>query len=199
MPPSKPRTAPEDSRSEASSTKEKYGSVPGLATNGKARRVASGLVAASSLRDGVSAGAAAMATTAGETVGSTGQDVNVGVQPPVLWVPFSTPLLMMSQMQWSTLDTSILHGYRYAYRLNTPSAFSSQYNQIILSRPDVGRLSPTMARRRDQRRQSKEQLANAVRRHFNGLGVQENEVIVDFLYKVKWQGGSPRRLQMGAG
>src|SRR5437660_1011246 len=93
-------------------------------------------------------------------------------------------------MQWSTLDTSILHAYRYAYRLSTPSAFSSQYNQIILSRPDIGRLSPTMARRRDQRRQSREQLANTVRKHFNGLGIQENEVIVDFLYKVKWQGGS---------
>ena len=47
-----------------------------------------------------------------------------------------------------------------------------------------------MARRRDQRRQSKEQLANAVRKHFNGLGIQENEVVVDFLYKVKWQGES---------
>lgn len=91
-------------------------------------------------------------------------------------------------MQWSTIDTSILHAYRYAYRLNTSSAFSSPYNQIILSRPDIARLSPTMARRRDQRRQSKDQLANAVRKHFNGLGIQENEVIVDFLYKVKWQG-----------
>ena len=49
-----------------------------------------------------------------------------------------------------------------------------------------------MARRRDQRRQSKEQLANAVRKHFNGLGIQENEVVVDFLYKVKWQGKSGR-------
>ncbi len=47
-----------------------------------------------------------------------------------------------------------------------------------------------MARRRDQRRQSKEQLANAVRKHFNGLGIQENEVVVDFLYKVRWQGES---------
>jgi hypothetical protein len=95
-------------------------------------------------------------------------------------------------MQWSTLDSSILHAYRHAYRLNTPSAFSSSYNQIILSRPGIGRLSPTMTRRRDQRRQSKEQLANAVRKHFNGLGIQENEVVVDFLYRVKWQGESRR-------
>src|SRR5271167_229210 len=91
-------------------------------------------------------------------------------------------------MQWSTLDSSILHAYRHAYRLNTPSAFSSPYSHIILSRQGIGRLSPTMARRRDQRRQSKEQLANAVRKHFNGLGIQENEVVVDFLYRVKWQG-----------
>jgi hypothetical protein len=31
-------------------------------------------------------------------------------------------------------------------------------------------------------------LSNAVRKHFNGLGIQENEAIVEFLYKVKWQG-----------
>jgi histone deacetylase complex subunit SAP30 len=45
-----------------------------------------------------------------------------------------------------------------------------------------------MARPRDQRRQSKEELGTAIRKHFNGLGIHENEVIVDFLYKVKWQG-----------
>jgi hypothetical protein len=49
-------------------------------------------------------------------------------------------------------------------------------------------MSPTMARHKQQRRQSKDQLANAVRKHFNSMGIIENEVIVDFLYKVRWQG-----------
>jgi histone deacetylase complex subunit SAP30 len=47
-----------------------------------------------------------------------------------------------------------------------------------------------MARRKEQRRQSKEQLANSVRKHFNSMGIIENEVVVDFLYKVRWQGES---------
>jgi hypothetical protein len=72
--------------------------------------------------------------------------------------------------------------------MDTPSAFSSEYNELLLTRPGIGRFSPTLARRRDQRRQGKDQLANAVRKHFNALGIQENEAIVDFLYKVKWQG-----------
>jgi hypothetical protein len=59
---------------------------------------------------------------------------------------------------------------------------------MVLSRAGIGRFSPTMARPRDQRRQSKEELGTAIRKHFNGLGIHENEVIVDFLYKVKWQG-----------
>lgn len=45
-----------------------------------------------------------------------------------------------------------------------------------------------MARRKEERRQSKEQLANSVRKHFNSMGINESEVVVDFLYKVRWQG-----------
>lgn len=44
-----------------------------------------------------------------------------------------------------------------------------------------------MARRKEFRRQSKDQLAGAVRKHFNGLGVQENDIVVDFLHKVRTQ------------
>lgn len=44
-----------------------------------------------------------------------------------------------------------------------------------------------MARRREFRRQGKDQLSGAVRKHFNGLGVQENDIIVDFLHKVHTQ------------
>ena len=83
----------------------------------------------------------------------------------------------------------MLHSYRRTYRLNTPTAFSSEHRQWVLSRPgSVGLHSPTMARRKEFQRQSKDQLANTVRKHFNGLGVQENDIIVDFLHKVRSQG-----------
>lgn len=42
-----------------------------------------------------------------------------------------------------------------------------------------------MVRKRAARRQSKDTLALAVRKHFNGVGIQENDVIVDFISKVR--------------
>ena len=55
-------------------------------------------------------------------------------------------------------------------------------------------MSPTMVgRRKEERKQSKDQLANAVRKHFNSMGIVENEVVVDFLYKVRWQGKATLR------
>jgi hypothetical protein len=132
--------------------------------NGKGRRVTSNVATGSSLRDVTTA--RAISTTG--RAGSTSQDGNQGIQ-------------------WSTFDPSILHGYRHDYRLNTPAAFSNPYHQLILSRPGIGRMSPTMTRRKEQGRQSKEQLANSVRKHFNSMGIVENEVVVDFLYKVRWQ------------
>lgn len=49
-------------------------------------------------------------------------------------------------------------------------------------------MSPTMAKKKEQRRQTHEQLANTARKHFNNMGIVENEIVVDFLYKVRWQG-----------
>jgi hypothetical protein len=67
----------------------------------------------------------------------------------------------------------------------------------VLTQPgSIGLYSPTIARRKDLRRQTQDQLTNVVRKHFNGLGVQENDIIVDFLHKVRSQGISkhkPRR------
>jgi hypothetical protein len=45
-----------------------------------------------------------------------------------------------------------------------------------------------MARPKSKRRVQKEQLALAVRKNFNALGVSESDVIVDLLYKTKNQG-----------
>jgi hypothetical protein len=52
----------------------------------------------------------------------------------------------------------------------------------------IGRMSPTMARPKAKRRVHKDQLALAVRKNFNALGVTESHVIVDWLYKSKHQG-----------
>jgi hypothetical protein len=51
-----------------------------------------------------------------------------------------------------------------------------------------------MARPKTKRRVQKEQLALAVRKNFNALGVNETDVIVDLLYKVKNQGTIKPRL-----
>jgi len=45
-----------------------------------------------------------------------------------------------------------------------------------------------MVRRRAQRNISKDQLALAVRKNFNGAAVNEVNVMVDMLYKVRHQG-----------
>ncbi|KAI9848856.1 MAG: hypothetical protein M1837_006372 [Sclerophora amabilis] len=169
MGPPRGKALPEDSRSEASSTIEKHAGTGQSAQANKSRR--NGIPAAntgSSLKEAVSANAAGDASLNG----ANGQDGSNGIS-------------------WPSLDTSVLHAYRYAYRLNTPSAFKSSLNHAILSQTGVGKQSPTMARRRDRRRVSKDQLATAVRKNFNGLGIQEGEVVVDFLYKVRWQGEWP--------
>jgi hypothetical protein len=54
-----------------------------------------------------------------------------------------------------------------------------------------------MARKREKRRQSKEQLAMAVRKHFNSLGVQENDVIVDFIHAIRHNKEKTSRLRPG--
>ena len=51
-----------------------------------------------------------------------------------------------------------------------------------------------MARKVSRRKVAKEQLALTVRKHFNGLAVNETDVVVDFLYKVKNQGLSTEDL-----
>ncbi|KAI0396302.1 hypothetical protein F5Y17DRAFT_420351 [Xylariaceae sp. FL0594] len=88
-------------------------------------------------------------------------------------------------LQWSTFDLDVLHEYRRENRLDTPTAFSSSYRYWVLSHSQLGLKSPTMARRAQFRRQTKDDLTKAVRAHFNGVGVQENDVIVEFLHKVK--------------
>lgn len=90
-------------------------------------------------------------------------------------------------MKWTSQEPAVLQGYRRAYRLDTPSTFKNPLSHVILSQ-GIGRMSPTMARAKSKRRVQKDQLAMAVRKNFNALGVSESDVIVDWLYKTKHQG-----------
>lgn len=113
------------------------------------------------------------------------------------------------------MPLEILHAYRHAYNLPVASSYSSPYSRILLSQ-GIGLLSPTsiaaqragqtqtqgqnqnQGHRRgrktpggkitSQNRVGKEQLALAVRRHFNSAGLAEQETIARFLYKVREEG-----------
>lgn len=93
-----------------------------------------------------------------------------------------------NQMQWSSAPLDLLNAYRVANNIPSPPAFTSPLNQALLTNPGIGRQSPTMARTKDKRRVSKEQLATAVRKHFNGAAVSEIDVVVEMVYKVRNQG-----------
>ncbi|KAI0537599.1 hypothetical protein GGR58DRAFT_513689 [Xylaria digitata] len=169
MPSAKSKANHDDAKSDTASLKERNGHGPKDThkQNGKLQRVASST--GSQLKETTSVKGPTTMTTA-------------PVQP-------ITPGL-----QWSTFDRDVLHEYRREHRLDTPAAFSSSYRYWVLSQSYVGLQSPTMARRAQFRRQSKDDLAKAVRKHFNGVGIQENDIIVDFLHKVRNPGVvKPRR------
>jgi hypothetical protein len=96
-------------------------------------------------------------------------------------------LLYFIQTPWLQASIPILHEYRRAYRLKIPSSYSSPRAQAVLN-SGIGTLSPSMARARSKQRVSKEQLATAVRKHFNSLPVNENDAIVNTLYKARTRG-----------
>ena len=213
MAPSKAaRSGQDDSKADAPILKEKNGGGTGTHASTKMRRVASS--AGSNLREvtnasatsaivaaAVAAAAAAAAAPVPDTTANTHETSTPGVSS--LFLDFaSLPLSLCSplpydaiadvcsqQLQWPAFERDVLHAYRRAYRLKTPTAFVSDHHEWAFTQPgSVGLYSPTIARRRDLRRQNKDQLTNVVRKHFNGLGVQENDVLVEFLHKVRSQG-----------
>lgn len=95
-------------------------------------------------------------------------------------------------MEWNRASIQLLNTYRVSHNLSTPAAFTSPLRQALLTNPGIGRQSPTMARKRDQRRVSKDQLALAVRKNFNGAAVSEIDVVVELVYKVRNQGETPQ-------
>lgn len=90
------------------------------------------------------------------------------------------------QIQWNNFDREVLHRYRREHKLETPTAYASDYRSWVLTQPgSIGLYSPTMARKREQRRQTKVHLTGTVRKHFNSQGVQENDAIVEFVHRVR--------------
>lgn len=181
MAPQRSRMVLEDSRSEASSSKEK----PIAAMPTKTRRSGNIAAARSSLKD------VTVAQMPVDVEPET-NDTSGGVcwYPLLLEETFTKISLIRKQINWSSFELSVLHAYRQAHRLNTPSAFSSSLNQRILSRPGIGWSSPTMAVHKDRRRVSKDNLALAVRKDFKDAMVHESEAITSFLYSVHNQGQS---------
>ncbi|KAK4629524.1 hypothetical protein CLAFUW4_07861 [Fulvia fulva] len=90
-------------------------------------------------------------------------------------------------LNWPKESLELLNTYRVSHNLSTPAAFTTPYRQALLTNPGIGRQSPTMARKKDKRRVAKDQLALAVRKNFNGAAVNEIDVVVDMVYKVRNQ------------
>lgn len=82
------------------------------------------------------------------------------------------------------MDREILHAYRTAYRLPCSASFKNPHATAILASP-IGKSSPTMARAKEKRRITKEQLALQVRKTFNDMAVNENETVLDVMYKLR--------------
>jgi len=74
-----------------------------------------------------------------------------------------------------------LHDYRRIHRLPICSSHISPRASAVLN-SGIGLQSPTMARPRAKRRIPKEVLAQAVRKHFNALAVNESEAVANTLY-----------------
>ncbi|KAB2576752.1 hypothetical protein DIS24_g6299 [Lasiodiplodia hormozganensis] len=167
MPPAKARPHDPDARSDAP-TKDKH-SAASHTSHARGRRTGgpAHLTNGSHLKEVLSA--AADATNAANRNG--GQTAHTGSTGGISWV---------------SEDLSLLQDYRSSHRLEAPSAFKNPLGHAILGR-GIGKYSPTMVRKKNERRISKEQLATAVRKNFNALAVSESEVIVDLLYKVKMQ------------
>ncbi|KAL2208941.1 hypothetical protein CC79DRAFT_1320495 [Sarocladium strictum] len=154
MPPAKASRAHDDAKGDGTHTEKKNGGGTGSA---KMRRITSQTGSAASQREAANAPTSAPTSSEQTAPG----------------------------LDWRSFDRSALHAYRRELHLSTPNSFVSTYHHWVLSSPSgIGMHSPTMVRRKQARRQTKEQLATTVRKHFNGVGIQENDVIVEFINKV---------------
>ena len=183
MPTQRTRNAFDDSRSEASSTRDRQPVYAGTAIS-KGRRNGTSISTGSNLKD---------VTNAQPT--PIGHQGDAAVSALIRHMASGQDILLIAtpQINWPSFDTSVLHAYRYVHRLDTPPAFISPYNQRMLTRPGIGQRSPTMARRHARQRISKDTLALTIRKDFNAAIVFESELITSFLYAAQNQGKHGKR------
>jgi histone deacetylase complex subunit SAP30 len=184
MPPAK--RAHEDPQS----LKEKLHSLQGGNGRGRRNGNANG-TNASTLKEVMSNNGDNASTNSGQNEHTSG--VSGLPHTPIAYHLASATILNYSllQISWNTQDAAVLQSYRRAYHLDTPTAFKNPLSHVVLNQ-GIGRLSPTMARKKEKRRVKKEQLALAVRKNFNAQAVTETNCIVDWLYTAKNQGKSAR-------
>ena len=186
MPPQRTRNIADDSRSEASSTRERQSGLLPSQLAPKGRRNGAGYVgAASNLKEVFNANQ------------STGGLQDAAEDDKRVWQKrLSTrrtrrivySVLTKRQIEWSKMDTPILLAYRNLHHLDAPASFANPFNERMLTRPGIGQLSPTMARHKARQRVSKAKLAMAVKKSFNNAMVSELDIITTFAYSVQNQG-----------
>ncbi|SMQ50972.1 unnamed protein product [Zymoseptoria tritici ST99CH_3D1] len=143
---------------------------------------------------------AAHARSKKQTLQSTNVNMQNGstLKDLPLYNPDTAAQQPQTGMAWNTAPLELLDTYRVAHNLQTPTAFTTPLRQALLTNSGIGRHSPTMARKKEKRRVSKEQLALAVRKNFNGAAVSEIDVVVDLVYKVRNQDKAFRMRSMPA-
>ncbi|KAK7981777.1 hypothetical protein PG988_004015 [Apiospora saccharicola] len=174
MPPAKSKTANhDDSKSETPSVKERNGHGAnkdhGHQTNGKLRRVASST--GSTLRD------ATKPTINGHPPVTTEVAATQPAATPAVCTKTSCTGLRSTAKSSTSTDANTI-----STRL--PLSPTATADLSLADRESVF-TPPTMARKSEYRRQTKEDLAKVVRKHFNGQGIQENEIVVGFLHRVR--------------
>ncbi|RAL17690.1 histone deacetylase complex subunit SAP30 Sin3-binding domain-containing protein [Aspergillus homomorphus CBS 101889] len=135
MAPPRQRTAAvqDDSRSEGSSTTREH-----KTTGAKSRKGANGSLASSvTSREAKASGNLANVTSA----------------------PAGGNVLDVPKIPWNEMPLDLLHSYRHAYKLSSPSAFTSEYSHLLLSR-GIGLRSPTSIAAQRAHLQSQNQMTN---------------------------------------
>ncbi|KAL5615233.1 hypothetical protein BROUX41_005289 [Berkeleyomyces rouxiae] len=104
-----------------------------------------------------------------------------------------------ASVDWLKFDREALHNYRREHNLETPPAYlHSSYHFWLCLPGSIGMMSPTMvaARRRNNRlqRQTRENLAASVQKHFDEAMINEADAMVHFISTLRQQGPRPQRL-----
>lgn len=91
----------------------------------------------------------------------------------------------VNPLDFLSLDTDALHKYSEKYDLNLPMIQSINEN-ILLS--EIGKKTYSTKKAMSVGRISKPEFASHVHKHFLATPCKENEIVANFMYKVKNQG-----------